>query len=67
MLPVIDNRTDIDRYIRMIRIRMRNGMSSDAIRQDLGGSIKDDEYFIYYMAAAIMETDYGRQDPLLKI
>lgn len=67
MLPVTDNKTEIDRSIHMIRIRMRHGMNLEQIRQDLGALIPDDQLFIYYMAAAIMERDYGRQDDLLKL
>lgn len=66
MIPVFDNHTHIDDMIRVIRIRMRQGMGMRDIARDLGRFIPGDELYLYYAAAAIMEKDYGRKDSLLK-
>lgn len=61
-----DQHTHIDDMIRVIRIRMRQGMGMRDIARDLGRFIPGDELYLYYIAAAIMEKDYGRKDSLLK-
>lgn len=66
MIPVIDNHTHIDDMIRVIRIRMRQGMGMRDIARDLGRFISQDQLYLYYVAAALMERDYGRKDSLLK-
>lgn len=60
-----DQHTYIDDFIRVIRLRMRGGQEIKEIGQDLGRFIPQDRLYLCYAAAAIMERDYGRKDPLL--
>jgi len=61
-----DHHVHIEDIIRIIRVRMRNGMGMREIARDLGRFIPGDELYVYYVAAALMERDYGRKDSLLK-
>lgn len=61
-----DQHTYIDDIIRVIRLRMRGGQGMKEISKDLGRFIPQDQLYIYYVAAALMERDYGRRDKLLK-
>jgi len=61
-----DQYTHIDDLIRIIRIRMRGDQGFKDISRDLGRFIPQDQLYLCYAAAAIMERDYGRIDPFLK-
>ena len=61
-----DQHTDVDDFIRVIRLRMRGGASAEEIGRDLGRFIPQDKLYLCYAAAAIMERDHGRKDPFLK-
>jgi len=47
-------------------MRMRGGQGIKEIGQNLGKFIPLEQLYLYYVAAAIMERDYGRRDKLLK-
>lgn len=47
-------------------MRMRGGQGMKEIGRDLGRFIPQEQLYIYYVAAALMERDYGRRDKLLK-
>lgn len=61
-----DQHTYIDDLIKVIRMRMRGGQGIKEIGQNLGKFIPQEQLYLYYVAAAIMERDYGRRDKLLK-
>jgi hypothetical protein len=61
-----DQHTYIDDLIRVIRMRLRGGHGMKEIGRDLGRFIPQEQLYLYYVAAAIMERDYGRRDKLLK-
>ena len=61
-----DQHTYIDDLIKVIRMRMRGGHGMKEIGRDLGKFIPQEQLYLYYVAAAIMERDYGRRDKLLK-
>lgn len=61
-----DQHTYIDDLIKVIRMRMRGGQGMKEIGRDLGRFIPQEQLYIYYVAAALMERDYGRRDKLLK-
>ena len=61
-----DQYTHLDEIVKAIRQRMRHGQDIIDIAKDLGRFIPQDQLYLCYAAAAIMERDYGRKDPFLK-
>lgn len=61
-----DQHTHLDEIVKAIRQRMRYGQGLREIAKDLGRFIPQDQIYLCYVAAAIMERDYGRRDPFLK-
>lgn len=61
-----DQYTHLDEIVKAIRQRMRYGQGRREIAKDLGRFISQDQIYLCYAAAAIMERDYGRKDSFLK-
>lgn len=57
-----DSHSQIDEMVYAIRSRMRYGMTKKEIIDDLSRFITQDELFLCYASAAIMERDYGRKE-----
>jgi hypothetical protein len=60
MLPVIDEHSHIEDIIKAIRYRMLSGLSMEQIARDLGRFISQEDIYICYHAAKILNEDWSR-------
>jgi hypothetical protein len=56
----MDSHTHIDDIIKAIRQRIRYGMGPKEIAKDLGRFISQDQIYLCYAAAKIMENDVSQ-------